>query len=375
MRVLGGTGSFPAISLFILTSGGFSPRTMSAVTDPIDASLLGLLQEAVPFAAHPFAELGTRCGLTEDDCIARISRLKQDRIIRQISAIFDTRSLGYASSLVAAKIAPERVDEAAAIISAHPGVSHNYLRNHEFNLWYTIAIPPTSSLGLEKTVAILHRDSGALSTRLLPTLKLHKIGVRFDVEGSAKPEDLAAPTYSEKNRTENRVLTSEEIAFVRALQRDLAVTPTPFLDLAAELGVSFGALREMHNEFLAAGRMRRFAAVLHHRKAGFGANAMGVWAGPQGDPAALEHMGAVMAGFRAVSHCYERPSYPDWPYNLFTMVHGKNEAECQQTLAAISEATGLTDWQALFSSKEYKKVRVRYFTDAEAEWEARRRPS
>jgi DNA-binding Lrp family transcriptional regulator len=117
--------------------------------------------------------------------------------------------------------------------------------------------------------------------------------------------------------------------------------------------------------------MRRFAAVLHHRKAGFGANAMGVWAGPQGDPAALERMGAVMAGFRAVSHAYERPSYPDWPYNLFTMVHGKSEDECRQTLAAISEATGLTDWQALFSSKEYKKVRVRYFADADAEWEAR----
>jgi DNA-binding Lrp family transcriptional regulator len=249
-------------------------------------------------------------------------------------------------------------------------VSHNYLRNHEFNLWYTIAIPPTSTLGLEKTVDLLHRQSGSLSTRLLPTLKLHKIGVRFDVEGEARPDDQAAPAYSEKNRSAAQALTAAEIAFVRALQRDLALTPTPFIDLAAELGVAFEHLREMHDEFLASGRMRRFAAVLHHRKAGFGANAMGVWAAPQGDPAVLDHLGAVMAGFRAVSHCYERPSYADWPYNLFTMVHGKNEAECEQTLAAIAEATGLTDWQALYSSKEYKKVRVRYFTDAEAIWEA-----
>lgn len=342
---------------------------MSAVTDPIDAKLLGHLQEAVPFCAHPFAELGERSGVGEDEVIARIKRLKEERIIRQISAIFDTRSLGYASSLVAAKIAPERVDEAAAVVSAHPGVSHNYLRNHEFNLWYTIAIPPTSRLGLEGTVAILHQQSGALSTRLLPTLKLHKIGVRFDVEGSAKPGDQAVPAYSEKNRTGTVPLTGVEIALVRAMQRDLAVTSTPFLDLAAELGVSFEALREMHEAFLASGRMRRFAAVLHHRKAGFGANAMGVWAGPQGDPEAIEKMGVTMAGFRAVSHCYERPSYPDWPYNLFTMVHGKSEDECRQTLAAISEATGLTEWMALFSSKEYKKVRVRYFTDAEAKWE------
>lgn len=343
---------------------------MSAVADPTDAALLGRLQEAVPCCARPFAELGERCGVGEDEVIARITRLKQERIIRQISAIFDTRSLGYASSLVAAKIAPERVDEAAAVVSAHPGVSHNYLRNHEFNLWYTIAIPPTSRLGLERTVELLHQRSGALSTRLLPTLKLHKIGVRFDVEGGAKPDDLAAPAYSEKNRTETKALTAGEIEFVRAMQRDLQVTPTPFLDLAAELGVSFEELRDLHEAFLASGRMRRFAAVLHHRKAGFGANAMGVWAGPQGDPAALERIGGIMAGFRAVSHCYERPSYPDWPYNLFTMIHGKSEDECRETLAAIGEATGLTDWQALFSSKEYKKVRVRYFTDAEERWEA-----
>jgi len=343
---------------------------MTAFTHPQDAALLGMLQESVPFTAHPFAELGGRCGLSEDETLSSISRLKSERVIRQISAIFDTRSLGYASSLVAAKVAPERVDEAAAIISAHPGVSHNYLRNHEFNLWYTIAIAPTSRLGLEKTVEVLHRESGSLSTRLLPTLKLHKIGVRFDVEGDTRPDDQVAPAYSEKNRSATQELGTSEIAFVRALQRDLAVTPTPFVDLAVELGLPFEELRQMFDGFLASGRMRRFAAVLHHRKAGFGANAMGVWAGPQGDPAALERLGAVMAGFRAVSHCYERPSYPDWPYNLFTMVHGKNEADCEHTLAAIAEATGLGEWQALYSSKEYKKVRVRYFADADDAWEA-----
>jgi DNA-binding Lrp family transcriptional regulator len=343
---------------------------MTAVRDSADATLLGRLQEAVPFCVRPFAVLGDACGLTEDEALARVRRLKEERVIRQISAIFDTRSLGYASSLVAAKVDPERVDEAAEIINRHPGVSHNYLRNHDFNLWYTIAVPPTSRLGLEQTVAILHKRSGALSTRLLPTLKLHKIGVRFDVEGAANPDSLSAPAYTEKNRTASGPLTAEEIRFVQVMQRDLALVPEPFVEMAEELGMPFDDAREMHEAFLANGRMRRFAAVLHHRKAGFRANAMGVWAGPAGDPAELERLGGIMAGFRAVSHCYERPSYPDWPYNLFTMVHGKSEDECLQTLAAIGEATGLTDWQALFSTKEYKKTRVRYFTDAEASWEA-----
>lgn len=342
---------------------------MNAVTDAADAALLGVLQQGVPFVERPFADLGTCCGLTEAETLARVIALKEARVIRQISAIFDTRSLGYASSLVAARIAPERLDAAVAVINSHPGVSHNYLRNHEFNLWYTIAVPPTSRLGLEATVNLLHRLSGAESTRLLPTLRLFKIGVRFDLEGAARPEDQEAPAYTEANRLEAGPLGAKEIDFVRVMQRDLALVPAPFVAVAEELGLSFADAAAMHRHFLTTGRMRRFAAVLHHRKAGFGANAMGVWAGPADDPEALRRLGEMMAGFRAVSHCYQRPSYPEWPYNLFTMVHGKNEQECEQALTAIAEATGITDRHALYSTQEFKKVRVRYFTDEEAKWE------
>ena len=342
---------------------------MNTATDASDAALLGALQENLPFVERPFEEIGKRAAMSGDETLARVKALKEARAIRQISAIFDTRSLGYASSLVAAKIAPERIESAVETINSHPGVSHNYLRNHGFNLWYTIAIPPTSKLGLEGTVDLLHKLSGAETTRLLPTLRLFKIGVRFDVEGSAKPGDQSKPAYTEANRTETRPLTAKEIEFVRLMQRDLALVPEPFVAVADELGMSFDEAAAMHDAFLANGRMRRFAAVLHHRKAGFGANAMGVWAGPQDDPAALQHLGETMAGFRAVSHCYQRPSYPDWPYNLFTMVHGKSEEECEQTLAAIAEATGITDRHALYSTKEFKKIRVRYFTDGEAAWE------
>ena len=342
---------------------------MNATTDTADAALLGVLQEAMPFTRRPFADLGKRRGLTELETLARVKALKAAKVIRQISAIFDTRSLGYASSLVAAKIAPERLDAAVAAINSHPGVSHNYLRNNEFNLWYTIAVPPASRLGLEGTVDLLHRLSGAESTRLLPTLRLFKIGVRFDVEGSASPDDQATPAYTEANRQEAGPLTDKEIAFVRVMQRDLALVPEPFVAVAEELAMPFEDAAAMHQRFLTTGRMRRFAAVLHHRKAGFGANAMGVWAGPADDPEALRRLGETMAGFRAVSHCYQRPSYPEWPYNLFTMVHGKSEEECEQTMAAIAEATGITDRNSLYSTQEFKKVRVRYFTDEEARWE------
>ena len=326
-----------------------------------DAQLLTLLQTGIPCVERPFAELAGTLAATEVAVLERIRQLKADKIIRQISAIFDTRSLGYESSLVAARIDPSRVDETAAIISQHPGVSHNYFRNHAFNLWYTIAVSPLSKHGLKKTVEILHRKSGAESTRLLPTLKLFKIGVQFDfgVESDA-------PVYTEKNRATDNALTPQDIQFVRIMQRDLPITPRPFVDYAKELGVVLPELQAIHCRFLETGKMRRFAAVLHHRQAGFNANAMGVWVVPESES---DRIGELMATFRAVSHCYRRPSYPDWPYNIFTMVHGKSQEECEQTLVAISEKTGIREYSALYSTKEYKKVRVRYFTCEEEEWE------
>ncbi len=320
-----------------------------------DAELLTRLQTDLPVVERPFAALG----FDEAEVIARIRQLKAEKIIRQISAIFDTRSLGYASSLVAARVDPSRVDEAAAVINQHPGVSHNYLRNHQFNLWYTIAVSPLSRFGLEKTVQILHRESGAESTRLLPTLKLFKIGVKFDfgVESDA-------PAYTEKRRAQLAPLTPREIEFVRYMQRDLPVTETPFADAPFPLP----ELQALHRQFLESGRMRRFAAVLHHRQAGFRANAMGVWAAPETD---VDRLGELMASFREVSHCYRRPSYPDWPYNLFTMVHGRSREECERILAAIAEKTGIRERDALYSTQEYKKVRVRYFTSDEQLWEDR----
>lgn len=350
----------------------------TAQLEPEDRKILDSMQRAVPVTARPFAEIGAGCGLAEDEVLRRLQRLKEGKVLRQVSAIFDTRSLGYSSSLVAAKVDPAELDHAVRVINAHPGVSHNYLRNHEFNLWYTIAVAPTSQLGLEATVDLLHEDSRATSTRLLPTLKLFKIGVRFDLGvggASSRDQKGANRGYSDaKRKAVREPLDEREIAFVRAMQRDLPLIENPFGEIAAELGMSLEQLDSMHRDFLASGRMRRFAAVLHHRKAGFSANAMGVWAAPENDEEILR-IGELMARFDAVSHCYRRPSYPDWPYNLFTMVHGKSEAECEASLDAIAAATGLSERLALYSSREFKKVRVRYFTDEEATWEQAHLPA
>ncbi len=337
-----------------------------------ESELLNAVQESVPLVERPFEQIGDKLGLGEAETIATLRKLKsgERKIIRQISAIFDTRALGYRSSLVAAKVDPARIDEAAAIINAHPGVSHNYQRNHEYNLWYTVAVPPDSKLGLEKTIDLLHRQSGAIQTRLMPTLKLFKIGVKLNLGGEeiAARSERSSPAFSQRDREAamNFRVTPEDKRMIRVLQQDLELVERPFDSWAEQAGVSVQTLLQTAREYQQQKCMRRFSAVLHHREAGFKANGMGVWIVPAEQ---AEQFGEAAATFSAVSHCYLRPTYPDWPYNIFTMVHAQDMAGCDDVLAAISKLTGVRDYAALYSSKEYKKVRVKYFTEEIEAWE------
>jgi DNA-binding Lrp family transcriptional regulator len=338
--------------------------------EALDRELLNAVQWDFPLEPRPFAALGERLGIDEADVMARIAKVKDLGVLRQLSAIFDTRALGYGSALVAAQIDADRIDEAAAVISAHPGVSHNYKRNHRYNLWYTIAVPPGESL--EEHVDALHRESGARVTRRLPTLKLYKIGVKLDMTGKtaadAKTEVLEHERPERREHMEAPDLSDLEIATIRVVQEDLPLVERPFAAQAEQIGCSEAEVLAMLASFKERKLMRRFAAVMNHRHAGFKANAMGVWAVPEGE---LEEVGPQMAGFALVSHCYRRPTYEDWPYSVFTMVHGKNARECEQTIAAIRDETGVDEYALLWSVKEYKKTRVRYFTSEWDGWRAR----
>jgi DNA-binding Lrp family transcriptional regulator len=341
----------------------------SDVLEDLDRELLNAVQWDFPLDPRPFAVIGERLGLSEEATRERVARVKALGVLRQLSAIFDTRALGYGSALVAAQIDPDRVDEAAAVISAHPGVSHNYKRNHRYNLWYTVAVPPGDSL--EEHVEVLHRDSGALVTRRLPTLKLYKIGVKLDMTGAtaadAKAEVLEHERPERKEHMEAPELSDLEIATIRVVQEDLPLVERPFAAYAELIGTDEQTVLDLLASFKERKLMRRFAAVMNHRSAGFKANAMGVWAVPEDQ---LDEIGPQMAGFALVSHCYRRPTYDDWPYSVFTMVHGKNGTECEATIAAIAAETGVSEYALLWSVKEYKKTRVRYFTDEWDGWRA-----
>jgi siroheme decarboxylase len=330
-----------------------------------DRRLLNLMQGSFPIAPRPYAHVAEQGGVTEDEAMARVRYLLEKRIIRQVTPIFDTRALGYSSMLVAAKVDPEHPHRAAQVINAHPGVSHNYLRNHEFNLWFTIATEPDSELGLEGTLDVLAREAGAESVRQLPTLKLFKIRMDLEMEGDTNA--LAQATeVKEPVELERQPYDELDIAVIRALQGDMPVTAEPYAQAAGELGMSQERLLDRLAGMQERGLLRRVAAILYHRRAGFSANGMGVWQVP--DEQILD-IGRRMAAVRGVSHCYQRPTYADWPYSVFTMAHGRSKEECDAVLDSIAQQTGISERTTLYSSTEFKKIRLLYFTDEFKAWE------
>jgi siroheme decarboxylase len=334
--------------------------------DELDKKLLNLMQGRFPLESRPYEAVARLAGVGEDEVMSRVQHLIDERIIRQVTPIFDTRALGYSSMLVAAKVDPENPHRAAKVINAHPGVSHNYLRNHDFNLWFTIATEPDSKLGLQGTLAALAEEAGATSVRELPTLKMFKI--RMDLEMGGGTDALASAAEAvEPAEMDPQPYDEFDIAVIKALQGDMPVIPEPYRPAADELGIDQPKLLEHLEGMKERKLLRRVAAILFHRRAGFSANGMGVWKVPEGEELAY---GKRMASFRGISHCYQRPTYADWPYSVFTMAHGRSKAECDAILDAIAADTGVDDRATLYSSTEFKKIRLLYFTDDFKRWEA-----
>ncbi len=320
--------------------------------DQRDRELLGALQSEIPLLSTPFAVIGQLIDMSEKEVIKRTERLKREGVIRQVAPHFDPRALGYRSCLVAAKVDAARIDDAAAVINAHPGVTQNYRRNHDFNLWFTIAVAPTSQLGLDRTIDLLGEEAECETVRALPTLK------QFKSSGDGSDEA--------QSDAKHEPLTPREIDCVRLLQRDLPLQPRPFEALAKNGGVPADELISTAKSLLKRGYMRRFSVSAQSRKPGFSTSAMAVWVVPEDR---VDELGTLMSQHRAVSHCYLRPVYADWPYNLYTIVHGRSVDECESIINDLATDSGLTDKQALYPTREYKKARINLFGTEADEWE------
>ena len=340
--------------------------------DRTDKELLNILQSSFPLVSEPYRDIAERLEISEEDVLQRIYALKKRNVVRQISAIFDTRKLGYKTTLVAFRYPPAQVHKAARIINRHPGVSHNYARDGYFNLWFTLAVPPHHDL--DDTIKRMAEITGAESARVMPTIRFFKIGVNFDMvkqEGASR--DYYSPDgFGENGKSDgaqppedwNKPLefTPFEVEVIRELQEDLPLERRPFDGIAQRLGQTADELFALTSDLQRRGLMRRFSAVLYHRRAGFRSNPMVVWNVPE--ERSIE-VGMTMAQSPWVTHCYQRPTFPDWRFTHFTMIHATTHEQCEEVVREISTATGITDYQLLYSTREYKKTRVRYFVEDE----------
>ena len=323
--------------------------------DLLDRKILNEIQWLFPLTDKPFLEIAQHHNTTEIDIMNRISAMKENGLIRQINAIFDTRRLGYKSALIAFAVTPEKLDFVANEVNKHPGVSHNYERNHEFNMWFTLAIPPHSEM--KATLDKMASLDGIIKYRLLPTLKMYKIGVKLDMvnDDSINPK----PTEEIKELNPEKIhLTELDKDFIRELQKDLEIIPEPFVKSAEKLSISTEELFDKAREFEKDGIMRRYAAILRHRDAGFTANGMIVWKVPDN---IIDKIGFKLATFSQVSHCYRRPTYPDWEFNLFSMIHARSFDSAEKIAKEMSNIIRIYNYKILFSSREFKKERVKYF--------------
>ncbi len=325
--------------------------------DTLDKEILNEIQWTFPLVSQPYHEIAKKFDISTDVVKKRLTNLKQTGILRQLSAIFDTRRLGYKSSLVALEIEPDKLNYVAHQINRHPGVSHNYERNHQFNLWFTLAVPPGSDLKTE--VDKFSKLEGIKKIRLLPTIQLFKIGVKLDMIDEKKHE--VKPTEEKKKINNVKfVPTEKDKEFIRELQKDLEIVDRPFLNTAQKLGITEEELFQKLKHYEDIGVMRRFAAILRHRDAGFTANGMIVWKVPDDR---ITEVGETLGSFPQVSHCYQRPVYNDWPYNVFSMIHCKSKDEAKNMAKEIQKVIHVDEYNILFSAREFKKTRVEYFVE------------
>ncbi|WP_434511989.1 siroheme decarboxylase subunit beta [Desulfitobacterium sp. AusDCA] len=333
--------------------------------DTVERELLNTIQTNFPIMPRPFQSLGERAGVSEEEAWERVTKLRKEGIIRRLGGVFDSHRLGYHSTLCAAKVPEEKIPELAELLLKIPGVTHNYLRDHDYNMWFTLIVP--SKADGEKILNKVRHVLGSDQVYSLPAIRLFKISVDFNFKSKIEKSKLdlrntgirQAPGAWRRGE-QAAVLSEREKELVRVLQVDLPYTLAPFAEIAQILQWTENDVLKLTRSLLERGLIRRFGAVLRHQKAGFTANAMGVWPVPEDQ---AHEIGKKMAAFHEVSHCYQRPTLPDWPYTLFTMIHGQSVEDCQNVMERISEETGINEYRMLFSKAELKKSSMQYFME------------
>lgn len=323
---------------------------MSPALTKLQKKLCNALQEGLPICARPFADLAESLDTDEKTVLEQTRQLKEIGVVRRVSTLINQQTLGRTGTLVTAHVPQERLQEVAEAVNALDNVSHNYLRKHYYNLWFTL-----QGESVEQIEAEITKLSGrfGIDFHSLPTEHIFKLDVRFDAAGREFDDVPQMP----KNHIVELTETDKQI--LSGLQDELKVTERPF-DFLCREGLEIDEVLKTIQKLIDKGVIRRIAAVVDHRKLGFAANVLFCCEVPAGR---IVEAGEKLARFGAVSHCYQRKKAKGWPYNLYAMMHGRSMGEIQHVVDKFTGAEGIESFELLPTEKELKKKPVRHFFD------------
>jgi len=322
----------------------------------LEQLLLSVVQDAFPLEERPYLVLAEQLGSDEQSVFAAVENLRQSGIIRRIGGVYDSKALGFISRLCAGNVPESALDAFAAAVNKIPAITHNYVRSHEYNVWFTVIAQ--SEAEIQKIVDDVCAKTELHNVHILSATEKFKINT---VMGGS-----AAPVIRKNTCVRSKPMAGADRARIRIACDDIPHTLTPFKDW----GVSCDELRED----LALKRMRRFGAILRHQEAGFAYNAMvcfrlderretkderSVILSEQSE--SKDPAGAILASKPYISHCYERPAFEGFPYTLYAMMHAQSAEELDCQIKEAAKSIGNPDYVVLHSVRELKKSSFRFF--------------
>ena len=327
------------------------------VLDTLDKELLQQLQDNFPVEKRPWTDLGQMLGISEAEVLSRIHRLSAEGVIRKLRTILDAKKLNTCSStLMAMKVPEEKMEDVVNVVNEYMSVTHNYRREHDYNLWFTVTTCGSKDLG--STVEEIKRRTGIPERDILdlPTTSVFKIDVRFKfTNGGLK----AMNGNNNSNNNGNSNLNNADAinkAIIRSTQDEIPLVDEPFAEIANETGISQDEVITRLKELISVGVIKRLGISVNQRKIGIVANAVVAWKVPQEQ---VKRVGAMLSAYREITHCYERVTVPGkWECNLFTVIHGYNRESVEEIARKMSEAVGISDYLVMFSNEQFKRTSV-----------------
>ena len=356
-------------------------KLMNIALSTLQQRIINGFQKSFPLCSAPFQQVAGELNcdeseVTETEVINAIEELNNHNILSRLGPVFDHKKAG-ASTLAAIAVPEEQLDEIASIVNQFEQVNHNYAREHHYNLWFVVTAKDL--VALNKALTDIDKSTG-FKVLVLPMEASYHIDLSFNInfsnsdenenklKGVNKPQSVLVESKTKPLLVDTLVKSSEKLTLAQQLslrtilEKGLPLVAMPYHQIANQMNIEYSQVIAQISLWQQEGLIKRFGLVVKHRQLGYIANAMVVWNIADKD---VDAVAGRLSKRDEISLCYRRPRrLPEWPYNLFCMIHGKSRTEVELQIKTITQELALvsTEKDVLFSYKAYKQNGARYQT-------------